>query len=86
LEGLANAIKHAGTTRVRVTLSRHGDLLEVAVSDGGRGFDESRADASALTGLRDRVAAVGGSLDIHSRLGSGTTLRGLLPVHGHAAG
>jgi signal transduction histidine kinase len=86
LEGLANAIKHAGTTRVRVTLSRHGDLLEVAVSDAGRGFGQPPEDASGLTGLRDRLAAVGGSLEVDSRPGFGTTLRGLLPVHGHAAG
>jgi signal transduction histidine kinase len=58
----------------------------VTVRDAGPGFVQRADGASGLTGLRDRVAAVGGSLDVDSRPGSGTTLRGLLPASGHAAG
>jgi signal transduction histidine kinase len=84
LEGLANALKHAGGTPVRVALAQTGSMLQVTVSDAGPGFDQNGSAGSGLIGLRDRVAAVGGSLEIDSRPGAGTTLHGRLPVLGHA--
>ena len=88
LEGLANAMKHADATTARVTLAGHDDLLDVTVSDAGRGFEQPTGDGAGtgLLGLSDRVAAVGGRLEVESRPGAGTTLRGLLPVHGRATG
>jgi signal transduction histidine kinase len=86
LEGLANTMKHAGAAQVRVGLDATDDELRVTVSDSGRGFDSAAPDGTGLLGLRDRVAAVGGSLEIDSGPGRGTTLRGLLPAVGHAAG
>jgi signal transduction histidine kinase len=85
LEGLANTMKHAGEAQVRVGLDATDDELRVTVSDSGRGFDRSW-DGSGLLGLRDRLAAVGGSLEVDSRPGAGTTLRALLPAVGHAGG
>jgi signal transduction histidine kinase len=79
LEGLANALKHAGPTPAAVELVERDDRLEVRVSDAGAGFDPALA-GSGLLGLSDRVAAAGGRLEVDSRPGTGTVLRGLLPA------
>jgi signal transduction histidine kinase len=83
LEGLANALKHAGSTSAVVTLAAEGDVLEVSVSDSGTGFGPEDGRGAGLTGLADRLAAVGGRLVVESVPGTGTTLRGLLPARGH---
>jgi signal transduction histidine kinase len=80
LEGLSNVLKHAGSATARVDLETDGEALAVTVQDRGRGFDASAHGGSGLLGLRDRLAAVGGSLEVRSRPGVGTTLRGVLPV------
>jgi signal transduction histidine kinase len=87
LEGVANAMKHAASSPARVRLSSHGDVLEVSISDTGDGLPADLADGtgSGLTGMRDRVAAVGGRLEIDSQPGAGTTLRAVLPVHRRVA-
>ncbi|TFV88086.1 hypothetical protein E4P40_10685 [Blastococcus sp. CT_GayMR20] len=85
LEGLANTLKHAGDAEVRVRLDATDDVLRVTVADSGRGFDRP-VDGTGLLGLRDRVAAAGGSLDVDGRPGTGTTLRALLPAVGRAGG
>ncbi|HYT30740.1 MAG TPA: sensor histidine kinase [Actinomycetota bacterium] len=79
-EGLANVLKHAGATRAVVRLSRVGDRLVVEVSDDGVGFVPAEAAGSGLTGLRDRVEAVSGTLRVTSRPGEGTTLSIDLPA------
>jgi signal transduction histidine kinase len=84
LEGLANVLKHSGGTAARVELTADGSSLTVAVQDPGRGFETPSSDGSGLVGLRDRLAAVGGSLSVTSRPGAGTTLRGILPASGRA--
>jgi signal transduction histidine kinase len=88
LEGLANAMRHAGAGSIDVRLDRHHDRLEITVRDSGPGFDSEARDGggSGLVGLRDRVAAAGGTLEIESRPGAGTVLRGSLPARVHAAG
>jgi signal transduction histidine kinase len=83
LEGLANAMKHGGLTAPEVALSEERGQLQVTVRDAGRGFDPAAAPGgSGLVGLSDRLAAAGGRLDIDSRPGAGTVLRGLLPAAG----
>jgi signal transduction histidine kinase len=71
-ECLANALKHAGATRVGVTVARAGAGLSVQVADDGRG---GASEGFGLTALRDRVTALGGRLDIASPIGAGTTVR-----------
>jgi signal transduction histidine kinase len=83
LEGLTNAMKHARTPSARVSLTLAEEHLLVTVSDSGQGFVPS-GRGSGLLGLQDRLAAVGGRLDVESVVGRGTTLRGLLPVAGRA--
>jgi signal transduction histidine kinase len=80
-EALANALKHSGSPSVEVSLGvAHGYLL-VSVADGGRGIDPADvADASGLTGLADRIRALGGTMRIDSGLRVGTRLEARLPV------
>ena len=78
-EALANTAKHAhaATARVRVELSDN--VLTVQIRDDGvGGADPSRG--SGLTGLTDRVEALGGRLDISSRPGKGTQIKADLPI------
>jgi signal transduction histidine kinase len=77
-EGLTNAAKHAGAGHVSVELTIAGSELIVAVTDDGRGGADHRG--SGLTGLRDRVDSLGGSLVIVSPGGGGTTLEARFPT------
>ena len=82
-EAIQNAIKHAGERR-----SRGGDACGAtprrctfAVADDGVGMDPADKRAGdGLTGMRDRIGAVGGTIDIVSSPGHGTTVRGTVPV------
>jgi signal transduction histidine kinase len=71
-EALANVMKHAGAERAAVRLTSVAGGLDVEVADRGRGFDPDRAEGSGLEGLRDRVQALGGSLELISAPGEGT--------------
>ncbi|HKD33484.1 MAG TPA: histidine kinase [Gaiellaceae bacterium] len=81
LEAIQNAGKHAGRARVRLTLSRRPGHLDFEVADDGAGFDLARhADGDGLLNMRDRIGAVGGTLDVESLAGEGTTVSGSVPV------
>ena len=71
-EAVANAAKHSGAERVDVTVERVGPELRVVVTDDGRGGAD--ADGVGLTGLRRRVAAVDGELELWSPPGAGTRI------------
>ncbi len=77
-EAVHNAAKHSNAQRITVTLDRHGTGLRLCVSDDGCGGARQIA-GGGLTGLEDRVKALGGSLGIASVLGRGTTLEAVLP-------
>jgi signal transduction histidine kinase len=78
-EALTNASKHANATRVWVALRLDGDRLLLSVRDDGTGgADPSRG--SGLTGLRDRIEALEGKIQIESLSGSGTLITAEIPV------
>jgi signal transduction histidine kinase len=77
-EGLANVLKHSGATEATVTISASESWLRVAIADDGRGFAAGEVTESGLRGLRDRVAALGGHVEIDGG-GSGTRLEASLP-------
>jgi signal transduction histidine kinase len=80
LEALQNAAKHAGPdVAVTVRLGREGEGLAFSVEDDGRGFDPPAAGGSGLTGMRDRIGAVGGWIEVASAPGHGTTVAGAVP-------
>ena len=80
-EALTNVAKYAHATRAWVTVERQNGDLEVVVGDDGVG-GAALGSGSGLQGLRDRIAAVNGTLDIESPADSGTVLRARLPVDG----
>jgi len=71
-EALTNAIKHSGASRLRLRLHMTGNGIVYVASDDGRGGADLRG--SGLTGLVDRVDAVGGTLEVVSPQGHGTTM------------
>jgi signal transduction histidine kinase len=78
-EALTNIAKHAYASVARVDVVAETGLLRVQVRDDGRGgADFSRG--SGLTGLRDRVEAVGGQISLVSKPGSGTCVEIVLPL------
>jgi len=77
-EGLTNAVKHAQASCVRLCAERVDGKLMVSVSDDGIG-GATAVDGSGLRGLSDRVQAHGGTLQVDSVRGHGTTLVAELP-------
>lgn len=78
-EALTNATKHAEASLVEVHASARDGALEVSISDDGvGGADPTRG--SGLIGMGDRAAALGGSLEIISPRGRGTTMTARLPI------
>jgi signal transduction histidine kinase len=78
-EALANAAKHGRASGVRIALSRLDGCVALEISDDGVGGADP-ANGSGLIGLRDRVEAVGGTIDVTSPRGEGTTLLARLPT------
>ena len=78
-EAVTNTTKHASASAVDVTLEDRDGVLRVSVHDDGLGgADPTRG--SGLTGLRDRVEALGGRLEITSAPGDGTLLVAEIPT------
>lgn len=81
LEALQNVTKYAHASRVTITLYCPNDNLIFTISDDGIGFDTTTAThGTGLQGMADRLVALGGTLQVHSEPGSGTTVTGSLPV------
>jgi signal transduction histidine kinase len=81
-EALANTLKHAGAQRASIALTLDGGSLRIEVADDGRGFDPDATTTGSrgLTGLRDRIAAVGGTFAVRSAPGAGTMLTAVVPA------
>lgn len=79
-EALTNAAKHSGVQEAKVRITRSDEGLLVEVVDHGRGFDPQRAQRSGLSGIADRVEALGGKFQVRSAPGSGTVVSAALPV------
>ena len=81
LEALSNAAKYAEATHVEIRLSSDEGELRFEVSDDGRGFDRSVTSyGTGLQGMADRLDAMGGSIDVVSAPGEGTSVVGRLPL------
>ena len=83
-EGLTNALKHAGPAHARVFVSCSSDEVEVEVTDDGRGVNGKGMSTGGhgLTGMRERVAMLGGRIDVGPAAAGGFALRARLPLDG----
>lgn len=79
-ESLANTLKHADASRIEVTLARSNGRLLITVSDDGNGFEQPLQGGNGLANLSERLAALGGHLDVTSSPGQGTTVSANLSV------
>lgn len=81
-EALTNAVKHAQATEVKQRLHYGPDWVSLTITDNGRGFEvaERVGKGFGLTGMHERVAALGGSLSIDSSPGQGTEVSATLPT------
>src|SRR5690606_698304 len=85
-EAVGNALRHARSTVVRVTLRDESDALRLVVEDDGIGFDPALVNRSArrgahlgLLGMTERVRSAGGTLEIESRPGAGSRIIAVIP-------
>ena len=82
-EALNNVAKHANAKRVLLRLEADLGEMRLTIRDDGSGFDPAAAEARAsrlgMTTMRERVVAAGGSLEIESAPGKGTTLTARVP-------
>lgn len=90
-EALANGSRHSGASRQTVSVTRQANAISLTVSDDGRGFSTKRVLAReedvgvegghfGLRGIQDRVAMLGGTFDLTSAPGRGTSLSVVLPA------
>jgi GAF domain-containing protein len=79
-EALTNATKHAHASRAQVAVGQRDAVLDLSIRDDGIGGADP-AGGSGLLGLRDRVQALGGSIEVDSPPGAGTAILVELPLH-----
>jgi signal transduction histidine kinase len=81
LEALQNVAKYADASRVSISLTRTDGRLSFSVVDDGVGFDTaSTHHGTGLQGMADRIDALGGTLEIRSSSGGGTSVQGTVPA------
>jgi signal transduction histidine kinase len=86
-EALTNAAKHGKASRAVVEIRERSGVVRLLVRDNGGGFDpESKSEGFGLLGMQERVALLGGELEVESSLENGTTIRAQLPVQRRQAG
>jgi signal transduction histidine kinase len=90
-EALHNAATHAEATEVRLALKLDDERLSITISDNGKGFDPDSVSphGNGLQNTRQRISAIGGSLEISSRPGQGTIISFFVPrdiLHGRVIG
>ena len=85
-EALTNVSRHAEASTVSVIVERERDSLRMIIEDDGRGFDaEAHSDGArparyGIIGIRERLALVGGTLNIESAVGDGTAIYVRIPL------
>ena len=79
-EGITNAVRHGHPTTITVACRRRGDSLELTVRDDGSAAPRIRF-GNGLTGMRERLEAAGGRLDVGQAPGRGVELVASLPFH-----
>lgn len=79
-EGLTNARRHSGASRITVRLVSTGQELRVEIVDDGAGIEPAATPGLGLRSMRERAEELGGTFTVHTRSGAGTTLIATLPI------
>jgi signal transduction histidine kinase len=81
-ESLTNIVKHARARHVSIALTRMRNSVKVVVEDDGQGFDPEGvgAEGFGLVGMRERLAILGGRLQVESSTGAGTAIAVEVPL------
>ncbi|WP_407074101.1 MULTISPECIES: PAS domain S-box protein [unclassified Pseudomonas] len=81
-EALTNVMRHAQAHTVELSLTLENGVLCMTVADDGRGFvpEQGRSTSFGVVGMRERVLMLGGTLQLDSESGEGTTLRAYIPL------
>jgi PAS domain S-box-containing protein len=81
-ELLTNVARHANADEVKIAMRREGDHYVAQVRDNGTGFEPAaiKQDSFGLAGIRERVSALGGTMDIDSHAGRGTEVTVRIPA------
>jgi signal transduction histidine kinase len=79
-EALHNVTRHAAAGSVRIVAQQEPERLLLSIQDDGRGFDVRRSRGLGLLGMEERVAHLGGTLQLISEPGSGTLISVVLPL------
>jgi two-component system sensor histidine kinase UhpB len=83
-EALNNIAKHAGASRVDIRLDAYGDSLLLEIADDGKGIagdDIGKRSCFGLLSMKERAHSLGGTIDIASPSGRGTTISVTAPLH-----
>jgi signal transduction histidine kinase len=85
-EAITNVAKHSRAERLRLRVVESGDRIEIEVADDGVGFDpEAATEGVGLLGMQERIGLAGGTVEIRSSIGAGSTLQAWTPaVHREA--
>lgn len=86
-EGMNNIVRHSGASKASVLVFREGGGVGIRIEDNGRGFDPDRTSSPhdpgrgfGLAGMHERVRIIGGTIDVVSSPGSGTSVRIFIPL------
>ena len=83
-EALNNVYKHAKAKHVEVVLDKRGDVIVLIIEDDGKGFIKedklNRSKGIGLIGMKERAALIGGTLEIETAPGKGTTIFVRVPI------
>ncbi|TXT37179.1 MAG: diguanylate cyclase with PAS/PAC sensor [Comamonadaceae bacterium] len=81
-ESLTNVVRHAHATKVDITVQAASSFLHISIRDNGQGFDteKNKMGGFGLIGMSERTRMTGGSFDVHSKRGGGTSVTVIIPA------
>ncbi|AZQ62617.1 PAS domain S-box protein [Flammeovirga pectinis] len=84
-EAVNNAIKYSEAEAVSISLNHDFEIMEIIINDNGKGFDmenlQIRGGGNGLLNMKERAGFVGGTIDVNSSLGNGTTISVEVPIN-----
>ncbi|MBB6461682.1 sensor histidine kinase [Flammeovirga kamogawensis] len=84
-EAVNNAIKYSEAEVVHISLNHDFEIMEIIINDNGKGFDmenlQIKGGGNGLLNMKERAGFVGGTIDVRSSLGKGTTISVEVPIN-----